>query len=199
MARVVLIALGANVEGRFGDPQSALVRGIECLRLSGLKPVAVSGLYRTLPVAGGKQPQYFNAVAAFQSAVSVFCLLRLLKRIERQSGRFQRGRNAARPLDLDIIAAHDFVIGWQQRKSGLAIRARPPAAGNKPGRRRPIRPRIVLPHPEMHRRRFVLEPLVEIAPFWWHPLLHATARTLLRRLPRRTGDVVRVLASNWSS
>jgi 2-amino-4-hydroxy-6-hydroxymethyldihydropteridine diphosphokinase len=89
-------------------------------------------------------------------------LLRLAKRIERQAGRRLGGHWGPRSLDIDVL-------DYGGRSYG------------SPSRRR-RRGQLVLPHPEMHRRAFVLVPLLEVVPHWSHPALGATARTLLARL-----------------
>jgi 2-amino-4-hydroxy-6-hydroxymethyldihydropteridine diphosphokinase len=84
-------------------------------------------------------------------------LLAAVKRIERQRGRTPTFRNGPRVLDVDILDVGGEIV------SGAGL---------------------VLPHPRLHRRRFVLEPLAAIAPRWRHPILKKTARQLLRELSR---------------
>jgi 2-amino-4-hydroxy-6-hydroxymethyldihydropteridine diphosphokinase len=89
-------------------------------------------------------------------------LLRLLKRIERQAGRRPTPPLQPRPLDVDILDFGGRRLNW-------------------PSRRRE-RGRLVLPHPLLHKRAFVLVPLLQVAPRWSHPVLGVRARTLLARL-----------------
>ena len=96
------------------------------------------------------QPRYLNAVVLVEAYIAPGALLRLLKRIERRAGGRLGARNGGpRPLDIDILDYGGRRIG------------RPP--------RRRQRGRLILPHPEMHRRAFVLVPLLEVAPAWRHP------------------------------
>ena len=189
MANGCYIAIGANFAPKFRGVADALRWGVASLRAEGLSVVSTSGLYATAPVGGaGRQPAYMNAVVAVRTDLAPGQLLRLLKRIEQQSGRRRRGLNAPRPLDLDVI-------DYGGRRLGLPAGDR---AGRRAQRRNP-RAWITLPHPEMHRRRFVLEPLVEIAPHWHHPVLRMSVRQLLCRLPRPPGLIRRALDSRWLS
>jgi 2-amino-4-hydroxy-6-hydroxymethyldihydropteridine diphosphokinase len=127
--------------------------------------VRSSSLYSTAPEGLGRQARYFNAVVAVEASVAPAALLRIVKQIERKAGR-RLGRHwGPRPLDIDLL---DF--------GGRRI-------GRPHGRRRPGQ--LLLPHPEMHRRAFVLLPLQEIAPSWRHPRLGVRAATLLARLGAR--------------
>jgi 2-amino-4-hydroxy-6-hydroxymethyldihydropteridine diphosphokinase len=124
--------------------------------------VRASKIYATAPLGAGRQARYLNAVLVLQGGLAPTAVLRLAKQIERQAGR-RFGRHwGPRRLDIDVLDHGARRLGW------------PP--------RRRERGRIILPHPEMHRRAFVLVPLLEIAPHWRHPVLGVTARTLLGRL-----------------
>jgi 2-amino-4-hydroxy-6-hydroxymethyldihydropteridine diphosphokinase len=108
-------------------------------------------------------PEFYNAVVLARTNLSLGGLLRVVKAIERNAGRRSRARWSARPLDLDIIDYGGRRLNW-------------PALNRSGGP-------LVLPHPLMHQRGFVLVPLAEIAPHWRHPVLGLTAGALLRRQP----------------
>lgn len=160
---IVWIALGANVSGAWGSPADSLRRALAELGGDGIRILRCSAFYRTAPVGSTRQPPYTNAVVAIGSSLPPAALLRALKRLELRAGRRANGRWGPRPLDLDILDFGGRVIGR-------------PAARRAQGR-------LVLPHPEMHRRGFVLVPLAQIAPHWHHPRLGVTAGNLLRRMP----------------
>ena len=101
------------------------------------------------------QPWFVNAVASLATDVGASELLAVLQRIETQFGRVRSERYAARTLDLDLLDHHCQVIETSS---------------------------LVLPHPRLHERRFVLVPLAEIAPNWRHPGFALTSGQLLAKL-----------------
>ena len=109
------------------------------------------------PIGPGTR-NYANAVVMIASKLKPDALLKRLKNIERAVGRRPGKRWGDRPLDLDIIAWSGGI--WAS-------------------------PGLTIPHPEFRKRRFVLAPLVEIAPDWRDPITHLTARQLLARLDRK--------------
>ena len=121
-----------------------------------------SKIYATAPLGPGRQAPYLNAVLLLEADVAPAALLRLLKGLERRAGRRFGPRWGPRCLDIDVLDYGGRRVGW------------PP--------RRRERGRLVLPHPEMHRRAFVLVPLLEIAP----PLAPSGA---WRRRPARSRPV----------
>jgi len=160
--RAVVLALGANLPSRWGAPPATFARAVAMLSAAGFTLHSVSSLYRTRAVGPGLQDGYYNAVIAGYSSVPPAVLLRAAKRIERAAGR-RRGRTwGPRPLDIDLI---DF----KGLRLGTAGRQRVPG-------------QLILPHPELHKRSFVLVPLAEALPHWHHPQSGVSAATLLKRL-----------------
>jgi 2-amino-4-hydroxy-6-hydroxymethyldihydropteridine diphosphokinase len=117
-------------------------------------------------------PDFLNAVVLIRAEMAVGSLLRHLKYIERRAGRRVRARWSARPLDIDIIDHGGRVMNWPV-----------PTLPGGP---------LVLPHPLMHVRGFVLAPLAEVAPWWRHPVLGLTAEEMLDRNPGLRRGVVPV-------
>ena len=161
--------MGANVGGVWGQPAQTLRRALTELRRSGVRITARSRIYTTQPIGKPAQPDYCNAVIAATTGLAPVALLGILKRLERSAGRERGPVNGPRPLDLDLVCFNHRVIGW------------PP--------RRRSRGELVLPHPEAHRRAFVLQPLLDVAPHWVHPVLQVPARVLLRRTRTKPGAV----------
>jgi 2-amino-4-hydroxy-6-hydroxymethyldihydropteridine diphosphokinase len=155
---VILVGIGANLPGRRGEsPRVACAAAAEALRgLPGLRLAALSRWYETAPLPPAGQPMYINGVARLDGDVDPAWLLARLHATEARAGRVRGVPNAARTMDLDLIAHH-----------GLVRDAPDP----------------VLPHPRAHLRAFVLAPLIEVAPDWVHPRLGQTARALLAALP----------------
>lgn len=159
--RGIVIALGANKTGAWGDPCESLKRALAELEIAGLRVVGVSSFYSTEPVGLKRQKNFMNSVAVLEGSIAPAALLRLLKRLERRAGRRIGPRNGPRPLDLDIIDFDGRRVGVRSKKrDGLGL---------------------LLPHPEVARRGFVLVPLAEVWPLWRHPVLGVTASALLRR------------------
>lgn len=166
----ILLALGGNVAGRWGPPGAALARARIELHRHGVRIAAASAVSRTRPLGVLRQPEFHNAVIAVTTGLSPAALLRLCKRLEWAAGRRSGGpRHGPRPLDLDLICHGKRVVGWPVRGRG--------------------RGKLILPHPEAHRRDFVLRPLLEVAPDWVHPVLRRSARDLLCRLQTDPGKV----------
>ncbi len=155
---MILIGLGANLPAPDGTGALASVRKAAAALdgVAGLRLEALSRPYQTAPMPPSGQPPYINAVARLSGDADPAALLGALHAIERGFGRRRSVPNAARTLDLDVIAM------------GGLVRAAPDP---------------VLPHPRLHARAFVLAPLLDVAPLWRHPVLHILARDLLGALP----------------
>lgn len=178
MTGAILLALGSNLPGAWGEPAETIRRCVEALGDAGLEIAAVSGIYETKPVGPGQGANFANAVVAGDSHLAPQALLRVLKRLERRAGTRSAMPWGPRTLDIDILSYKDRVIGWRSRA----------AAGRGCRSRR----RLVIPHPLLHTRPFVLRPLLDVAPAWRHPVLDRTARQLWKVLsPKGAGRVVR--------
>ena len=159
MATTVLIAIGSNRRhGRHGAPERVVAAAVAAICGTGLQLIAASRTHATAPVGPGGR-RFANAAVAVTTVLPLLKVLALLKDIERDFGRRGGRRWGDRVLDLDIIGAGAVVL----RASGLEV-----------------------PHSRLAGRRFVLDPLVEIAPDWRHPVLHATVRQLRARAMRPT-------------
>lgn len=157
---MILIGLGANLPGPGGPPAATLRWALAMLAARGVEVDSISPFYATRPVPPSEQPEFVNAVAALRTTLPPVPLLDLLHTIEAQAGRVRGVPNAARPLDLDLLAWHDRLID-ERLPSGV---------------------RIEVPHPRLHERAFVLRPLADIAPAWRHPRLGRSALELLAAL-----------------
>ena len=124
-----------------------------------LRLVGVSRWYESAPIPPSGQPPYINAVAHLRGDVDPVDLLTALQRIEQAAGRQRGAANAARTLDLDIVAIGDLVR---------------------------IAPDPIIPHPRAHLRAFVLLPLADVLPDWIHPIYQVGIADLLARLPAQT-------------
>ena len=169
--RNLIFAIGTNVSGNWGPPLETVRTALDRLSQLGVVPSRTSSIYLTKPVSNVRQNDVTNLVCLATTSHTPFKILRLFKTLERQAGRRLRSRNGPRELDLDLLDFGGRTINWPS------------------GRRRQ---RLVLPHPEIAARAFVLAPLAELLPDWRHPVEKTTASRLLRQLHRQRGDVCRV-------
>lgn len=158
MSELLLVAIGSNLPDRTGrSPTETCDRVVHRLAAhSALTLESVSHWYRTAPIPASDQPDFINGVARLSGTLDPAELLMILHAIEAEAGRFRTVRNAARVLDLDLLAVGDIVVDT---------------------------PNLILPHPRLAERAFVLFPLCDVAPSWRHPLLRRTATELRDMLP----------------
>jgi 2-amino-4-hydroxy-6-hydroxymethyldihydropteridine diphosphokinase len=166
----VVVGLGANSPGAWGTPAETIAQALGEIGQLDIVVVAASPIYQTAAVGNARQPPYVNAVALLDTHLSPDALLRVLKDIERRSGRRGGRPWGPRSLDIDIIDYRGLVRHWHRGHAEFDC------AGPRP---------LVLPHPLAHQRPFVLRPLLDIAPNWRHPALNVGVRELWRKASRR--------------
>ncbi len=170
-----LVALGGNLPSSVGDPAATIGKAVADIAAAGIAIRAVSRLYRTPCIPAGAGPDYVNAALVAEARMEPSAFLALLNRIEARYGRTRQARWAARTLDLDLIAAGRKVL--PDAAVFAAWRDLPPEA-----RARKAPQELIVPHPRMHERAFVLIPLAEIAPHWRHPASGLTVLEMLDAL-----------------
>lgn len=151
-----MAAVYLGLGSNLGDRAAALDRARARLEARGFKTLARSSTWLTEPVGGPPQGWYLNEVLAGETALSPEALLSACLLTERELGRVRGERFGPRTIDIDILFYGD------QRRAA---------------------PELVLPHPRLHERLFVLAPLAEIAPDLRHPVLGLTATELRARCP----------------
>jgi dihydropteroate synthase/2-amino-4-hydroxy-6-hydroxymethyldihydropteridine diphosphokinase len=154
---MIIIALGGNLPSREGAHRETLRRALPFLEAAGLKIIARSSIWLTEPVPRSNDPWYANQVIAVATSLSPDAVLAALHKVEARFERERSVRDAPRTLDLDLIAYDDAIIDTEH---------------------------LIVPHPRMHLRAFVLAPLLEIAPEFRHPISGDTVQTMLAHSDR---------------
>ncbi len=157
------IGLGSNLDiSGVGSSKTVLEAAVRqfCGEIGTV--VKKSQWYESEPIPVSDQPWFVNGVIAVESQLKPKGLLRKALEIEAEFGRKRSQANAARTLDVDIIACGQLVCDTEADEDG---------------------PAITLPHPRMHNRAFVLLPMADVAPDWHHPVLNESISTLIKALP----------------
>ncbi|MFA5538387.1 MAG: 2-amino-4-hydroxy-6-hydroxymethyldihydropteridine diphosphokinase [Gemmobacter sp.] len=183
-----LIALGANLARGESPPEVTLSDAVDALSRAELRVLVRSRWYRSPCWPPGAGPDYVNGVVAVADCRTrgPGAMLALLQMIEARFGRDRVIRWGARTLDLDLIACGGLVL--PDAATQTRWRALPVA-----GQMRATPDRLILPHPRMQDRAFVLVPLLEVAPDWRHPLTGESAAEMLAALPEAERAAVQVL------
>ncbi len=142
-----------------GDKQKNLARALNLLKRHGVRILRASAVYLTQPVGDPGQPWFYNQTVEVRTRLLPEGVLKMIKKIEAELGRTKTGSTGPRPIDIDILLAEDLII-----------------------RRRPL----IVPHPRLEKRNFVLIPLEEIAPEVVHPALGMSVSALRRECPDRS-------------
>jgi 2-amino-4-hydroxy-6-hydroxymethyldihydropteridine diphosphokinase len=149
------VGVGSNL----GDRKGFIERARATLRqVRDVTFLRASRIYETDPVGGPKQGKYLNVVWEIETQLAPEEFMKCLLAIEKELGRERKEPNAPRTIDLDLLSWEQQVIDGEG---------------------------LVVPHPRLQERRFVLEPLADLEPEWRHPVLNKTVRQLLEELRER--------------
>ena len=175
-ARMALVALGGNITSPAGPPELTFAAAMAALAGETVRISAVSRYFRTPALPAGSGPDYVNAALKLATTLPAAALLDRLHQIEAELARQRNGRWSARTLDLDLIAYEAEVIpdaAMVRRWMALSPERQPLETPD----------RLLVPHPRMQDRAFVLIPLAEIAATWRHPLTGKSVTEMVAALP----------------
>ena len=153
---MIVIGIGSNLKSdNYSSSLKACQQSVKLIQENNIHVISQSSWYETEPIPSSSQSNFINGVIRVKTEFNSLDLLRLLLTIETQMGRTRGMDNAARIIDLDLIAYNDEIVETKN---------------------------LILPHPRFYERAFVVQPLNEIAPDWIHPVLGLTMVELLTRL-----------------
>ena len=152
---MILVAIGSNLNSKsFGSPEQNCNAAIDMLRKY-FEVAQYSSFYKTEPIPKSEQPWFVNCIVNIKSKISPSRILDTLLEIELQFGRKRNRKNEARVIDLDLIAYNSLIIKSLK---------------------------LTLPHPRMHLRKFVIQPICDINKNWIHPISKKKAFEILKEL-----------------
>ena len=155
---MILIAVGSNLRSEvFGSPLNNCRKAVELLKKE-FQLHGVSNFYETEPIPKSDQPMYVNGVVSLRTKYLPDRVFEFLMSIEKFFQRVRTFKNESRVIDLDLLSYNDVI------------------SNNK---------NLILPHPRMHLRRFVIQPICDINPNWKHPVLKMSAQNILKTLEKQ--------------
>jgi 2-amino-4-hydroxy-6-hydroxymethyldihydropteridine diphosphokinase len=173
---VVTVAMGGNLSNSCATPAETLRAALHKIERRSFSISAVSRFYQTPCFPAGAGDDYVNAVFLAQTCLDASGVLRVLHEVEAEFGRERAQRWGSRTLDLDLLAWNDLVTPdlatydlWRNLSGTEQLGAAPD--------------QLILPHPRLQDRAFVLVPMADVAPDWVHPVLNRSVDEMLTALP----------------
>ncbi len=170
-----LLALGSNATGESSSNAGLLAQAYDAIKAGLSGTLRSSRLFSTPAFPKGSGPDFVNACAVVESDLSPEAMLALCHRIEAEMGRVRTRRWGQRVIDIDLLAVGDQILPdratvthWMELPLEDQMRLAPE--------------HLLLPHPRLHQRGFVLVPLADVAPDWVHPLTGQSVRAMLEAL-----------------
>ena len=155
---MILIAIGSNLESdSFGSPYQNCLHAVESLKKN-FDVNRISNFYKTEPLPKSSQPWFVNAVVCINTNLSPYEVLEILMIVEKSFKRIRNKKNEPRTIDLDLLAYNNEIINSEN---------------------------LILPHPRMHLRKFVMQPLCDLDENWKHPVIKQNANKILKSLAKQ--------------
>jgi len=180
------VAFGSNLESEHTSSLEVLIEAMRLIADKGHKLISVSEYYQTPAFPAGLGPDYVNFVAEYETLSTPEEILAQLHNIEDQLGRVRHLRWGDRVVDLDLLSfdarilpSEDVVHEWLKLPADQQSKKTPNS--------------IILPHPRLQDRAFVLIPMADIAPNWCHPILGKTVTEMLAEIPEGDKLAVKVI------
>lgn len=185
-AKHALVAFGGNLPLNERTTAELIGAAVASIEQAGLRLISLSRLYRTPCFPVGAGPDYVNAAACFALPLGFEPeqVLTILHQVEAELGRERKARWAGRTLDADLLAVDDLIRpdpAVQTTWRNLSLEKQMQQAPSE----------LILPHPRLQDRAFVLIPLLDVAPNWVHPLLGETVEQMLSHLSSEDREGVR--------
>ena len=190
MYETVILGLGGNISSQVGGAPDTIARATADLATAGVGVIAKSKLYETPCFPAGAGPDFLNAALLCSTILDPKAFLSLIHSTEKKYGRKRTARWAERTLDIDILAIDDCVLPdaatfqeWQNLSPDLQKSKTPD--------------QLIVPHPRLQDRAFVLVPMADVAPDWHHPILGESVSKMLRQLPEADLTAIKVIRDVW--
>ncbi len=179
---LALVALGSNVRSRIGTPLETVIWALDKLRIA-FGSIKVSQLYTTPAFPAGNGPDFVNAVIRFETSLAPQDILTTLHDIEHSADRERETRWGQRTLDLDLLAVNGRILPDEKTLNDWINLDLVVQQNQAPSE-------IILPHPRIQDRSFVLVPMADVAKDWCHPTLGLTVAEMLSQRPQDERDCV---------
>ena len=166
---MIHLNIGSNLDSKFGSRYDNISIAINLLRYSKIKIKKISNFYETPSYPNKNLPKFLNVGLSIDYKKKCQCLFRIIKQIEKKIGRVKTEKNNPRTIDIDII---DFNGEIKKTKE------------------------LILPHPRCHLRNFVLFPILQIDPNWFHPIFKKNAQFLINKLSQKSRIEITRLQKN---
>lgn len=161
---MIFLGLGGNLDCKtYGSPRRTCGAALEILAQKNIQIIAHSRWYKSAPVPVSDQPWFINGVVGVTTTLTPQDLVASVLEVESELGRRRSVPNAARTIDIDVLAYDDQIVSGQDQD---------------------VLSDVMIPHPRMHLRAFVLLPLADIAPDWVHPRTNVNISDLIKALPK---------------